>query len=113
MKKGILLIATAILMSVNFAFANTTSDEEKESNVKKAIKQEVVYPEFAIEEKLEGEVLVSFTVNKDGKIDVLRTNSVYKELEGYVIEKMKTMTVNADDAEIGKTYNMKISFKLL
>ncbi|MBT3303543.1 MAG: hypothetical protein HOD63_11220 [Bacteroidetes bacterium] len=113
MKKSILVILICTLVSINFAFAVNDTEESKESSVKQAIKLEIDYPEFAIENKIEGEVLVSFEVNKDGKIDVLRTNSVYKELEGYVIEKMKSITVHADDAEIGKVYNMKISFKLL
>lgn len=113
MKTGKLVLLFALLLSINFAYATNNTENNDESKVKEAIKQEITYPEFAIEAKLEGEVLVSFTVNKDGKIDILRTNSVYKELESYVVEKMKTMTVSADEAEIGKTYNMKFSFKLL
>ncbi|MBC8343102.1 MAG: hypothetical protein ISR55_04115 [Bacteroidetes bacterium] len=113
MKKGIWAVLVTLLFGINFAIAMDNTDEIKDSKVKQAIINEITYPEFAINNKIEGDVFVSFLVNKDGKIRIIRTNSIFNNLESYVIEKMKTMTIKVDDVEIGKTYDMKFSFKLL
>lgn len=114
MKKVLVLTVLVVLIGVNVSFAkdNKKSIETKESRVKEMVSHKIKYPAFASEQKIEGEVYVSFTVKNDGKVNIIRTNSANEELGNYVVEKLQSISFKQTDIEEGKTFNMKFVFEL-
>src|SRR6056297_910818 len=74
-----------------FVFFQTAIADEDKTMVKQTVQQEVDYPEFAVEEKLEGTVWVEFTINENGKIQVEKVNSMCVPLKNYVVRKIEGM----------------------
>ncbi len=77
------------------------------------IRMQLGYPYWPINERIEGVVLVSLVFNSDGQVGVIAANSSNKELEKYVIEKIKQVHFNNCAVDVGKEYNIKIVFRLL
>jgi len=105
----IILLGSIIVIAEN---DTKNSNETTDSKVKSLVLQKMTYPGFASEQKIEGDVYVSFEFNKDGKINVVQTNSASPELQDYVVEKLKAIKFAKEDIEIGHAYNIKITFKL-
>ncbi|HPD65021.1 MAG TPA: hypothetical protein P5050_02675 [Bacteroidia bacterium] len=116
MKKLILLAFLVMLVSVSNTEAKDKKNKSNEANTEMKFKQTIIqkikYPTFASEQKLEGDVFVSFEVNKDGRINVLQSNSTNLQLETYVIEKLNELNYPFEDVTEAKIYNMKFSFRL-
>lgn len=83
------LIALIALIGL-FSFSNTYAGE-KEKMVKQTVQQEIQYPQFAIEQDLEGTVWVSFVIKDNGEIEVTQINSDCIPLKNYVLNKMENM----------------------
>lgn len=81
-------------------------------NIDEILKKEISYPDFAKQQKLEGIVLVNFSVNSDGTISVNLTNESNASLRDYVVEKLKKMEILPSKNNINKTYNVKFDFEL-
>ncbi len=77
------------------------------------IRMQLGYPYWPINERIEGVVLVSLIFNSDGQVGVIAANSSNKDLEKYVIEKIKQVHFNNCAVDVGKEYNIKIVFRLL
>lgn len=93
-------------------FTSVYADEDK-NLVKQTVRQEVDYPEFAIEQNLEGTVWVEFAVDENGKIKVEKINSACIPLKNYVLNKLEGMDAfKLVDASKEK-YQMYFDFHLL
>ncbi len=82
-----------------------------EVNFKQTVISKITYPDFAKAEKLEADVYVSFTVNKNGEITVNQANALYPDFMDYVKTELKKIKVNTENEVIGKTYFYKFTFK--
>lgn len=100
-----LLIITAASSS---SWAATTDNPTK---IERLLKKTISFPEFAKQEKMEGMVLVSFTVNSDGTLKVNLTNESDTSLKDYVLKKLSQIKLKPGNTEEGKTYNVKFEFK--
>ena len=80
-------------------------------NVEKLIGKEISYPDFAKQQKLEGMVLVDFSVNPDGTISVNQTNASNASLLDYVVTKLKQLNIIPLKDNINKTYAVRFDFK--
>jgi len=106
MKTLILTLVFAIAFAVN-TFASGINPK---NDIKKTLSKEISYPEFAKEQKLEGVVMVSFSINENGFINIDLTNASNEDLKEYVVGKLKNLIFkNSDKAE--SKYNMKFEFK--
>lgn len=94
------------------SFTSVMAEEDK-TMVKQAVKQEVSYPQFAIDQELEGTVWVEFTVDENGKIKVLQINSVCVPLKNYVLEKLEGMDAFELVSGNKDKYQMKFDFHLM
>jgi TonB family protein len=114
MKKAILMTAlfTLVGFSVLHAKDRNKAEESKESMVKETILHKISYPAFASEQNIEGDVYVSLTIDKDGKVNILRTNSAIPELKDCVVEQLQKMKFETENIEDGKVFNFKFTFKL-
>ena len=80
-------------------------------NVEKLVSKEISYPDFAKQQKLEGVVLVDFSVNPDGTISVNGANASNASLLDYVVAKLKQLNIIPSKDNINKTFDVKFDFK--
>ncbi len=90
MKAKILSIILFCLISIN-AFADDGKKTVSKADVKQAVKEQIIYPQFALENEIEGEVSVSFIVSKEGKLIVKKINSTNIELNNLIAKKLKNI----------------------
>jgi hypothetical protein len=103
MKTLILIISLSILPLIAMSYNDPT--------VENAVQSEIVYPQNLKANNVEGDVLVQFTVAKDGSVSIDQINSSDVSLKDYVVGKLGQMFFGKSDE--AKQYNMKFSFKLL
>jgi TonB family protein len=106
------LIVTISMMLLTLTFTSANASTRKPKDINKILQQEIIYPDFAKEQKLEGTVLVSFTVNTDGTIKVNLTNESDATLKDYVVSKLKSLKIIPTKENAGKSYDVKFEFKL-
>ena len=90
---------------------NVSAGGIKPENIDKLIKKEISYPDFAKQQKLEGIVLVNFTINLNGTISVNLTNESNTSLKDYVVAKLLQLKLIPTNDSLNKTYNVKFDFK--
>lgn len=106
------LIITISLMLLTLIFTSANASPKKTKDINKILQKEIVYPDFAKEQKLEGTVLVSFTVNADGTITINLTNESDPALKDYVVSKLTSLKIIPAKENAGKSYDVKFEFKL-
>ena len=87
MKIKVLIIAIVAF----FATAAVNASNTKKEVISK-VKNEMTYPEFAINEKLEGDVWVAFRVDDEGKFQVFQANSAEPTLKALVVKEIERIT---------------------
>lgn len=106
------LIAIISLMLLALIDTSANASTRKPKDIGKILQKEISYPDFAKDQKLEGTVLVSFTVNTDGSITVNLTNESNATLKDYVVSKLRSLKIIPTKENTGKTYDVKFEFKL-
>ena len=101
-----------VCLVLTAAFITGYSTNSSAVTLNEKIQKEITYPEFAKENNEQGFVLVSFTVDNEGKIVVKQVNSDNPVLRSYVVKKIEELTVECDD-ETCKDYTMKFEFRLI
>ena len=96
------------------AFANEPVPASKyvASTVADFIEEEMTYPEFAIEDKYEGDVVVKIVIEEDGTFDVVAANAHDEEMKDHVIEMIEKLDSDTFDAYAGQSVLVKLSFDL-
>lgn len=65
-----------------------------------------------IEKNLEGTVEVSFSINPDGKVNIVEITATSQELADYVVKKLNKVQVDKKDtSQIGKIIKYRFVFK--
>jgi hypothetical protein len=77
------------------------------------IDEELSYPEFAIEDKFEGEVVLSVIIEDDGTFNVEAANSVNDELKEHVIQVIENLSTDQYNQYAGQKVLLKVKFDLL
>ena len=110
----IITIAIVVVIMTGFAtYAKGNNKTVQKNELKSMLAKEVTYPSFATENFQERSVLVQFTVNEEGKIEINAMNYFDVELGEYVKKCLGKIAVEKDDISIGKTQAIKFDFKLL
>lgn len=109
MKAIILTLVSALIIGFS-STSNASIINPKTGDLEKLIQKQISYPQFAKEQKLDGVVLVSFTVNSDGSINVNTTNQSDIRFKEYVVSKLKSLKIKSG-SKSAKTYNVKFDFK--
>jgi hypothetical protein len=103
-------ITTAVIILM--LFATSIFAKSPQSDLQQTIKSHIAYPENFIKEQIEGSVFVEFTVNENGKIEVLNSNSISGDLMVYVVDELSSITVLWDPVLAGQKFTMRFDFKL-
>jgi hypothetical protein len=101
------------LFVVAFLLVGTAvkADSYKKEVINK-VKKEMVYPDIAIQDNLEGDVWVAFRVDDDGKFQVFQANSTDEDLKAIVVDKLESINPPEVGIAPNELYYMKFSFKL-
>jgi TonB family protein len=105
-----LMIAGLILFIPAFASNNVP---EKSTGLGDRIRTNISYPAVAYQKKIEGLVLVSFTVDSNGAIRIDGVNASNSELRDYVLNTIRNTKILPSDNVYGKSFNMRFVFRLI
>lgn len=113
MKKYIITLAASLLMLFTINTASNAETFEKQSNVGNYLMSNIRFPFNFLNDNEETFVLVSIKVNEEGKIEVLASNAVNKEIGDYVVRNISKIKPDENILKQGVTYNVKLIFKTL
>lgn len=108
--KAILIIILSLVIIITSTSKSVNAGNPKDIN--KILNKEISYPDFAKQQKIEGMVLVNFSINTDGSVKVNLTNESDATLRDYVVSKLKKIKILHSKNEAEKTYNVKFEFKI-
>jgi len=113
---------TKILISALLAFTftvGTLSANEPmmapkaiSTSVAELINEEISYPEFAVKEKFEGDVIIKLVIDEDGSFDVTDANSHDRDMINYVVREVEKMDTNKFQDYSGQSVLVKLKFDL-
>lgn len=109
MKTIIISLISLMIISATGSFAKAANTDNP-TKIEKLLKKTITYPDFAKKEKINGVVLVSFTVNNDGTLSVNLTNESNEALKKYVVDKLSKIKLKPENIEAGASYNIKFVF---
>jgi len=115
MRKLVLSLLAVSILSVNFAFSMSDSESTKISktnDVIEVLKSQIKYPEFAKENNIQGEVLVSLKVDENGKIVVNQINSFSSTMIADVKQQLEQIKVVVNDRLINQLLYIRFSFEI-
>ncbi|MCF8285119.1 MAG: hypothetical protein K9I48_09090 [Sphingobacteriales bacterium] len=115
MKTKLMALLTLIVLGVasqGFAAEKNTLTANEE--VAKVVKAKIQFPAFLKAEGVKNaQVLVEFTVNENGTLNVINTNQSDQRVKNYVMEQLENIQVQSADYEVGEVYMLKLNFRLL
>lgn len=96
------------------AFANQPVPASKAvaASIANYIEDEMEYPEFAINEKFQGDVVVRIVIEEDGTFSVTEANSYHSKMINYVIREVEKLDSDDFDRYAGQTVLVKLKFDL-
>jgi len=111
---AILMMAFGFLLTTT-AFANEPVPASKavSKSVATYIENNLDYPEFAIENKFDGDVVLSLIIEDDGSFDVVAANCVDQDMKNHVVTVVEEMQSDKHAYHAGQKVNLKIKFDLL
>ncbi len=115
------LLRTAIVSITLFAFGAafasgpvaktiTPNSSAMERTLQRHIDKLVTYPLRAAAGTMDGEVVVSFVIDTEGKVNVLRAESTNEVLEVYVLEQLTKVDIGSNPAGTWKTTHLRFRF---
>ncbi len=114
MKKLALVIVAVILSLTTTVFAkNPPAPAAKlPADFKQVIATHLVYPNFATENMVEGDVWMKVTLDENAKVKIVELSATSPELGEYVKKELSDLTIKGTSFEIGSVYFMKVKFDL-
>ncbi len=108
-----------IVLLIFIVTTTATAGKIDPAVLNKALHKAISYPEFAKKQNIEGIVIINFTLDSDGNIQIKTTNESDVTLKDYVVNKLKSINIfalketNDDELEVKEDeYNVKFVFKL-
>ena len=115
------LFSMAVLMllsSLSFGFAGETKKSSTSASASsilaKFVQENVEYPDFLKEDGIDKAcMLIEFTVEENGEIEILNTNQSDDRMKNYVLNQIENLNLSQSEFVIGETYMLKLNFQLL
>jgi hypothetical protein len=102
----------AIISFITISSICSASTMNVKPPFEQVLQKQITYPEFAKENNVEGFVLVSFSFDHNGKIQIKDANSNDESLKSYVISKLSGIQLFGESNDT-EEHIMKFEFKLL
>jgi hypothetical protein len=115
MKTRIATLAILLgLFITSTAFANEPVPASKAvaSSIADLIEEELEYPDYAIEEKFQGDVVMEIVIEEDGTLDVVAANSVDQKMKNLVALAVEEIETEKFANYAGQTLLVKVSYDL-
>lgn len=112
-KFAFVILLTALFTGTLFANEPVPVPREISSSVATLIQNEMDYPEFAVEEKLEDVVVLEVKIEDDGSLDVVSVNSIHDDMKKYAVETVENINTNSFAKYAGQTVLVKVKYDLL
>lgn len=112
--KKIVIALIASIFTVGTVMANepVMAPKEVSSSVAEIIQEKVYYPEFAIEDKFQGDVVVEVQITEDGSFDVIAANSINEDLKIYATKTIEDINTESFESYAGQRVILKINYDL-
>ncbi|PLX00326.1 MAG: hypothetical protein C0591_01445 [Marinilabiliales bacterium] len=112
--KKIVIALIASIFTVGTVLANepVMAPKEVSSSVSELIQEKLYYPEFAIEDKFQGDLVVEVQITEDGNFDVIAANSVNKDLKIYASNTIENIDTESFRKHAGQRVILKINYDL-
>ena len=92
------------------AKANSNNAGIMERKLQHQIDKLVTYPLTARAGNMDGEVLVSFVIDTEGQVNVIRAESTNSALKEYVLSKLAKVDIGSNPDGLWKTTHMRFRF---
>ena len=115
--KSIATILVAIVMAVaafaHGGFVNQRKPVQAKSHLQqpKAASDSTKTLQPFSEKELEGTVEVSFMINTEGKVQILKINASSPSLVDYVVKKLNKIQLTDSDSQVGQVIKYRFVFK--
>lgn len=109
----IMLMMALFVASTAIASPPAPATKQLRTEIKKQVKRNLSYPQFAIDDKFECCVSLSIIVNEDGSLDVDCANCVSQEMKDYVIEAIENIKTKDLEQYAGQTMLLRVKFYLI
>lgn len=112
--KNLVIALIASIFTVGSLMANEPAMAPKEisSSVAKLITEEIYYPEFAIEEKFEGKVVLEVQITEEGSFDVTAANSLNEDLKEYASKTIEDIDTDKFKNYAGQKVMLNLNYDL-
>ncbi len=111
--KSKIVLAGLILSFISLSAFASPAYPDREPGLTEQIWAEINYPEYAVKAGIEGFVLISFSVEEDGRINISDINYSEEVLGTYVRERLGNFRLQSSEIVSGQMYQMKFVFKIL
>jgi len=111
-KINIMKNAKTILVLLLISISSYSIAGYGENKFKNKIEKQIMYPLSSKIKKVDAKVHVEFSINCIGEIIIDKINSTNKEINDYVIEKLKEFKVEKGNEVIGKSFIYNFSFEV-
>lgn len=109
------LIALMVLGTVSMASATETATKANAADLlAKVVKEKINFPKFLKSEGIKKTaVLVEFTLNDNGQVEVLNTCNCDERIKDYIIAQIEEIRLNDINHEAGDKYLLRLNFELI
>jgi outer membrane biosynthesis protein TonB len=112
MKTLKLISAVMLVIALAFTTNGVSAQKMARENVIEYVVKAINYPPDAVGQKLQGDVLVSFTIDPQGHLRVQEINGA-PELRAYVYDQINAMQLPNDVANVDEPIALRFNFKLI
>ena len=114
MKKLKFVKIISIFVTLTFlGFSTVKASSLNTDDIRQTIIKKITYPEFAKEKTMEGQVLVTFGFDQNGKAIIYSSVSSRSELAEYVKNTISDIKFKEKVLNVDQLYRIEITFKLL
>jgi hypothetical protein len=107
-----LIITMIFFGTVTAGNGKMTSSKSLDSSAKaihKVILKSLVYPDYGYNSNMTGDVVITFTVTEDGKIDVKKISSESEGITKWIKDQLSKITIKNVYHPINQEYRIKIT----
>ncbi len=109
----LMVLMGIFIASTAFANQPVTATAAVKSSVKQILKKELSYPDFAIKNKLECDVVVSIVIQDDGTFKVNCANCQCPKMKNEVIADIEKLGNKKFAKFAGQEINLKLKYELI
>jgi len=107
------LSALLILTLISRELIAKDNKNQNQQSVKSQIRKEITYPQLAVENQIEGSVVVQYKVSEEGKIVIEKINYENVILGDYVKEILSKIDLDKSFVTNSESQLIRFDFKLL